>query len=314
MHFVRIFAVLLMLLYGCTAFAQFNKEATLVVKPELPDPDEPFTVLLDAYAIDLTGASITWTVDGEKVPGTENARKITLVGPEFGKTIVVGVSVSNSNRGAFSLKKSVTSNLIDLIVEADTHTPSFYRGRALPSAGANVRAVAVPLVSHDAASALTYRWELGTKVLLGGPVRGRNVVEVPVPQYSTDVLSVSAVDVNGVLKGKRSVILTPYEPEIVFYEENPLRGLIERAITDKLVLIGEQTTIYGEPYNMARSNTRENSYTWTINGSPTQTANANPRSITIEKNTTSGSARVQMRAVGGGAVPQFIEKFFSVTF
>lgn len=134
------------------------------------------------------------------------------------------------------------SGSVDLIVEAETYKPSFYRGRSEPTVGNNVRLIAVPL--GQAPENFTYQWSVANRAL---PETG------PVAFFSDLFndrirISVSVIDKNGVLFGHAEEIIQLSKPEVVFYEENVLRGHGSRAITDSHALIGDEGVIRAEPY------------------------------------------------------------------
>jgi hypothetical protein len=216
-------------------------QSTLKLDPSFPKPNSTVVVSLDAYTMDTTGATITWSVDGVEMQSARNSRSTSVLLGDVGKTVVVSATVRPLTGPSFTVTKKITPSAVDIIIETDTHIPPFYLGRALPSRNVTARIIAIPLVGGSASpEEFTYRWEHKGIVLLGGPVRGKYAIELPVSQYRGDILSVTVTDKNGDVVGGGVTYLDPVELELYFYEENPLRGLSERAMG--------RTIFYGEEY------------------------------------------------------------------
>ena len=131
---------------------------------------------------------------------------------------------------------------VDIMVEALTYKPSFYRGRAEPTVGNTVRLVAIPL--GQVPDTLTYNWRVGGQTLTSdGPIATFS------SQFSSDVtVSVTVTDSSGNLFALNEEIIRLSAPTVVFYEENILRGHGSKAITGTHTLIGDTGVIKAEPY------------------------------------------------------------------
>jgi len=131
---------------------------------------------------------------------------------------------------------------MDLVVEAETYTPHFYRGRAEPVAGAIMRLVALP---EDTTAVVKYRWQVGGKTIS----EDSQTIRVTAPSGVNEVVvDVSALDKNGNVAGRTTNYVPLSTPSLSFYEVNPLRGVSAIAITSNLTLIGDEVTVHSEPY------------------------------------------------------------------
>ncbi len=290
--------------------------ASLIVSPQFPNPHTPIKVSLDAYSLDTTGASIVWYIDGVEDTQFRDARDISLETKGLGEKTSIRVVLTRTNAPTISSSISVVPAVVDIILEANTYTPSFYRGKALPSAESVFRAVAVVNDNTSISdTAYTYTWSLGDTVLLGGPIRGKNILEETMPRYDNKPLSVQVVNQNGDVIGKKSILLRAASPELHFYEQNPLRGLSSREAQNPLTLIGEETTIYGEPYFInTQMNERDATFSWKINGAEANHDASSPNAITLRHVGGEGNARVGFSIVTKTRIPQFIEKTFQIFF
>lgn len=152
---------------------------------------------------------------------------------------------------------------VDIIVEGETYKPSFYTGRAEPTVGNVVRFVAVP--SGRMLQDFTYQWSVnGNGLAATGPVATFSDL------FSGKLrVSVNVIDKNGALWARKEETISLSKPQVVFYEENILRGHGSRAITDNHVLIGEEGVIRAEPYFIGlQADPASYRTAWKINGGP----------------------------------------------
>src|SRR5690606_4644161 len=125
---------------------------------------------------------------------------------------------------------------------ADTHTPSFYRGRAEPVSGQPIRLIAIP--SADiAVSELTYSWKIDGRTLPeSGPV-----VTVFGPLSSSFTVHVTASNQSRPV-AQKSEVISLSNPELLIYEMNALRGRSAVAVSDEYSLIGSEAEFLAVPY------------------------------------------------------------------
>lgn len=303
-----------------TAIAQFMPNSTqtisLVPSPQFPPPLSTVEVSLDSYSINTTGSRIIWFVDGVEMTENANARSISVATGPIGTKTSVRAVVQLGGASSLSTSLTIVPTEVDIILETDTYVPSFYKGRALPSSGVLVRAIAV-LHTRESVdpSTYTYTWSYNGSVLFGGPIRGKQVAEFTMPQYESDRLMVLVTNGKGEAVGRKVVVLSPADPELHFYEESPLRGMSRKAIRGDLLLIGDETTIRGEPYFMDMSpQDRSTTFEWSMDGSTIQNDSAIPNAITLRRTGGGGSAFLGLRILTGDTVPQYVEDGFTITF
>ncbi len=302
-----------------TASAQTKLEfsgASLKLEPAFPEPDTNVKVMLDAYTYDTAGAVIVWKIDGVQRPEFENERSITIPAGKLGDKTSVSATVLALDGSGFTLKKDITPVVLDIIVEAHTYVPPFYRGRALGSQKTDLRVTAIP---HNGVTLnpreLTFTWEHNESILFGGPMRGKQSVDITMPQYSGGYVKVSVMNDKRELVVEKRISLKAVKPEMHFYEEIPLRGLSEVAIKERMALIGEETTVHGEPYYLRRGVSAEDlTFKWSVNGEEIVNENSDPHIITLKKTGGSGSALITLRALTNDLIPQYVQNNFNLSF
>lgn len=142
----------------------------------------------------------------------------------------------------------VPSGLVDIVVEADTYTPTFYAGRAEPVPGGPVRLVAL-VRSGQAGNAdrLHYYWIVDGRVI-NSEDPSNPTIKLLAPNKKEFSVKVRVTTVEGAVVADTNEIVLLSEPMVVFYETNPLRGLNQTAISAILYVTGEEVTVETAPY------------------------------------------------------------------
>ncbi|NCN52718.1 hypothetical protein GW943_02835 [Candidatus Parcubacteria bacterium] len=293
----------------------FADEASLEVSPRTPAPFSTVTVSLNAYTLDTVGASIRWYIDGTESTNVRNERAITLIAKDLGEATVVRATLTLASGVPLTVSTTIVPTSIDLIIEADTLVPSFYKGRALPVSGAPLTLIAIP---HDGSNkgpgSYSYSWKLGEDILFGGSVMGKYRITTTMPQYSRPLV-VTVYDSTGKTVGSAAVNLEPVSPELYFYETNPLRGLSERAVNGSYTLIGDEVTMRAEPYFMtANIFSQSPLIAWTIDGREVATNETDSGSITLRREGGSGSANIGFRLSNQAQFLQHVTGSFNLSF
>lgn len=225
----------------------------------------------------------------------EHAILVVMLRISFLGFLVILVAVGSLVVTEKSLAQSspaAEGNRLDLIVEADTQVPIFYDGRALPSAGSAVRLIAIPNTSTDPSN-LIYHWTVDETVLYGGSVAGRNVATFVAPRNRSVLVRVEVFNQNGQSLAKQLSEITIASPELVFYEDNPLRGLSSNAIQSPHFLIAEETTVRAEPYYMGKNIPASDLLTeWKIDRNTIDNPSGDPQEITLRNEGGTGQFRV----------------------
>ena len=288
-----------------------SEVATLKANPSLPGPNTVTTISLDDYSLNTVGARISWSVNGVEVPSELNKRSIEVTTGKLGQKTTVKATIARPTGAPLSASITLTPVAVAIILEAQTYTPTFYTGRPLPSMDAPMRAIAVVQTGTPVSPATySYTWSLDTTVLGGGAIKGKHVLDFTMPRYDRKSLSVQVYDQNGILVGRSSVTLDAEEPELLFYEQSPLRGLQEKVIASPFPLLGDEVTLYGEPYYLHRVSDAD--YSWTIDGSEATPDTNTPNAITLQSLGTTGNANIDLEVVTRAKIPQFVSGGFNL--
>jgi len=286
--------------------------------PSSPEPGETVTLSLNAYTLNTIGATINWYIDGVIVPSVKNSRSITYVAGSLGETSTIRVVLTLPDQSQIDADISLTPSRLNLVVEGETLVPSFYKGRSVPSPGSNIRMIALPETgTSDTPESLTYTWSIDGKPLYGGATVGRNVVEFEAPLRKSIVVGVDVHNRQGQLIISRQVAVPTVEPEVYFYESNPLRGLSRNVLPDRYELIGQSADIRAEHYYLEPdilAPTANWLLEWRINGNVVDNPSHDPQMINFQKTPGSGSFSVGFHIRNLRQVLQGAEREFQIVF
>ena len=301
------------------SLAQFNdltSGVSLEVSPQYPQPGEVVTVRLNDYTLQGNATGITWLVDGVAEPTVANQRSVQLAASDIGQTTTVTAQLTTSAGGVVSANTTIAPSSVVLIVEPQTTAPNWYQGRALPSVGSQVRVVAIPQTRDELApEAYTYTWRLNNEVISGGAVQGQyqNVLTMPFGRSAN--LDVIVSNRAGTVVAQRSVVIPNQEPEVYFYELNPLRGMGRLALGDTVPLVGSEMTMRAEVFHMSTGVSESNMlYEWKVNGRTTENPSRDPQTITVQNGGGTGSFSVAFAMRSLQNLLQGAERTFNLVF
>jgi len=149
---------------------------------------------------------------------------------------------------------------VDIIVEPETYVPSFYKGKAEPTAGNPLRLIAVPSGLEE--TNLTYKWSINRNP----SINTSQNIRVTAPYAENMLVSLRVTNPEGTLLAERDEYVTLSSPEIIFYENNSLRGISRIAIGSEHNLIGKEVLISTEPYFIGDINSPNLSVNWEVDG------------------------------------------------
>ncbi len=267
--------------------------ASLTTAPRFPGPNEQVTVTLNDYQYQTTGATIDWYINDVLQPNLQNQRSITITTGELGDSTTVRSRSTLKNGQVIPASTTIRPAVVDLLVEANTLTPSFYPGRALPSPGSQVRVTAIPFTATNGSNPerFSYTWEVNGEVQDGGAVREKNYVVFRSDFGRSVQVSVSVFDNNNTLITKARTNVPITDPELHFYEVNPLRGLLPTALRDPHIMTGNELRLRAEPYYYDPTALQNNNtlIEWEINGSQVENTSDDPFEVTLRRQGETGS-------------------------
>lgn len=258
------------------------------LKPISPEPGDKVTATVNSYIPKVKGSNITWKLGGIEIPGSTNKNSVSFVASKDGTKQILTATFNTPEGGVVVAERVLVPRYLDIIIEPQTHVPSFYLGRSLPSAKSGLNAT---LLISDISSYKDYifTWRVGRIVVGGGSQRGINSISFDTTLDRYQTISVEIREVDGTLFAKKTISVPSVSPFIKFYEFNPLLGMSNRPIDKKISLISNVTTIHAEPYYLdSRVYNRPDIAEWTFNRESFANTSTNPYEITLKRNGATG--------------------------
>lgn len=300
----RVLLLLLCLgLFPSTLFAQgvgsLNNIADLAVSislsPAFPEPNEPVTARLENLLGPRAGAAITWQFDGETLPEVANERSIEVFSPGLRETSVVTAILTLPDGRVERVSATIAPIYLDIIVEPQTHVPSFYTGRPLPTTGSTVNVTALLFGVEGDPQDLIYTWRVNNQAINGGGVRGGFKSNFTMPLDFEVLLSVEVSSPTGQVLGRSSTLLINAEPELHFYEDHILYGLQPLSLRNRF-LSSNTINVVAAPYYLdSRVYNDPDVIEWEIDGQDIARPSGNPYQLTISTDGSVGSSRIGFR-------------------
>jgi hypothetical protein len=265
------------------AYAQVNviappgvdEQITIKTVPEKPQPNESVTVTVESYTSNINKAYIAWSINGvvkEEGPGKTS---FVFSTGKSGTVQTVNVTITTEDLRVISRSFTFAPAKVGLVVEADTYTPAFYKGKALFTPEASLKVVAFPEFVTDngykiPADNLVYTWRVDGEVIQSASGYGKAAFNFEgnlIPRPFT--VSVEVTAYNSPLTAVQVIQVRPVEPEILVYEDNLLYGAQrDVAFTSGIYLYGKETLLRAEPYYISANvaDSADLSYVWMLNG------------------------------------------------
>jgi hypothetical protein len=255
----------------------FEDAISLRVLPQIPQPGQYISVEVKSLSLNLDRATISWYTNGIKTQSAIGLKKINTQALSAGSSMVIRVVVTLDGR-SYEQTTTIITGSVDLIWQAKSYTPPFYRGKALfpyqaditVAAFANLIENGVRLNPKD----LIYSWKANGDVLKDSSGYGKDSVTIRGGVILRPIeVSVSVSSVSGKTVATAETSLTYTNPQVIFYENNPLYGaLYHQALEASINLKSQEIWLKAAPYFMSTSQLHKDadlSYEWSINNSQT---------------------------------------------
>ena len=325
-----ILASLVAVLLGGGAFfahAQFDATGAsnleLLPFPANPEPFSQVRIELHNFATDLNKASITWTQDGKVVARGTGVTDYVFKTGKRGAVTTINVTVVTISDGTLRGTLSINPSDVDLVWEADTTVPLLYKGKALPSSESTVKVVAFPHLVRSGkeipADKLTYTWKIDGKVQQKLSGFGKNILIYQKNLLRGDnAVSVEVSSLDNTTGSEKEIVVPEREPEIHFYENNALEGIIyDVALDGGFTLVDPEASLRAEPYyfSTADMNTANSSIEWSVNGEKVPASKVSPLDLVLRApKDTEGESRISLTLTNNKKIIQSKEASTVVTF
>jgi hypothetical protein len=273
---------------------------TISVTPQYPAPYSTATLSFLSTSLDLANATLNVSVGGKSFyQGSAQPVAVTLGKAGSAADIVATLSVGDRE---YTQSVSIRPQDVAIIAEPIASAPPLYPGKSAVPLEGDVRVVAVASLRGAGGAALSpnalsYAWTVDDTRIANSSGIGKTAIIVASPmQYRTRNVSVIVTSSDGSLVGGASLALTPANPSVRIYENDPLLGIrFDRALRGTFSITGSESTLYAAPFALPTTGGAP-LIRWFLNGGAAQTGN----SITLRPSGSGqGSASLSLTAGAG---------------
>lgn len=251
-------------------FGFSSEQFFLHTTPRNPNPNESVTVTLKSSAL-LPTTQVQWFVNGELKKEGVREQSIQVKTGGVGEATKIQVVVGSGENTA---TKTLVLNpgIVDILWEAQTYTPPFYRGKALPSSRTPLTLVAIPYLSGGekvfSNDSLIYNWyqNYGKRGALSGYGQQTATIQSDFADGER-LLKVVVVSPGGGPVAERKIEIPSFQPEILFYPLGDTGILTAHAMGNDVFLKQGLLKIVAKPFYFPFSSSVNNpgEYTWQVN-------------------------------------------------
>jgi len=227
----------------------------LTITPENPEPNTTVVASLNVYGMDINTIYTTWFLNDKVVLAGNGERLFSFNTGSVGTKNTLEVVGKMANGKTFSKKIALSPAKVDILYEAESYTPPFYKGKAKFPFQGSLRIVALPSFIDSngkkvSNSRLIFKWKNGNQILNNQSGYGKNILlyksDESLPKQTEITAEVSFPEES--LIAVKKILIEPTSPETVFYEENPEYGILfNKALSETFTIEKEEATISAIP-------------------------------------------------------------------
>lgn len=287
-----------------------SSELNVEIIPTYPRPNEMVFINLTLYTDDLNSADISWYQDGKAVLSGKGEVRYSFKNGSVGTETNIEIRIKLLSGVSFSKTFTLNPASVDLVWEANSYVPPFYKGKALHSRQGSLKLVAMPEFVKNGKRILPqnliYQWSNGVDVYQSQSGYGKSVVTLNGSllgkQENIEVLVTDPVN-NLVAQG--FIDISPIDPEIVFYQNDPYYGLIfDSAIAGSFDLKTNEVQILSAPFFFTKEGGGLLQYNWMLNGQTIPDLSGSRTAIFKKPENESGRSTISLRMENANRILQ----------
>lgn len=258
-------------------FPEFKDQLSSTITPENPGPNKDVKITVEVYSFDINSATVTWTKDGKVQSSGIGMKNFSFKTGASGVETKIQVTIDPRDRPVVTETYTFKPGETDILWQAQTYTPPFYKGKSLYTPEASVLLVAMPRSKNGSIrpQETVFNWIENYEKQADKSGVGKNtyLFEGPIilrPRkigVETYAPSVAAGDQKEIATAE--ITLAPLSSSAFIYEDNPALGtLFNRAIQGTLEISVPEMQVAVYPYFQSILNKNSGpEYTWVIDGS-----------------------------------------------
>lgn len=251
---------------------ELEEQVSIFVEPELPKPNEQVEIKVEAYGTDLTRAFITWKVNGITKKSGRGEQTFSLNSGTAGTKQTVLIQIQPFGGPLIQKTLVFEPQEVDMLWEARSYTPPFYKGKSLPGYMGTVKMVAIPQFKNGNVNISpinkTFRWSKNYELINESSGFNKNSLTISGDiLLKPETISVEVSDDN-LRKARKDTEINFFEPTLLAYENNPLYGILFNKSISDISLQNREISISAIPFffETESKKTSNMKFSWRVNG------------------------------------------------
>jgi len=245
----------------------YTSDFSINLSPKNPKANSVTKAGITSYTFDTNTAHITWSVNNKIIKQGAGKKSVEFKTGNIGSITTLSVFIITQDKQEIEKNIKIKIGEIDLLWQAMTYTPSFYKGRAKPLNESLIKIVAIPH-GLGARENLVYEWQRDYKNIPDASGSGKNSFTFTFSEiFNKETIKVKVSKPGENYFVEKQINIKAENPKILFYEEDPLLGIpFQKAIENTMSLAGKtETIIRAEPYFFKKNDLDSLSFNWLMN-------------------------------------------------
>ena len=297
-----------------------SNELNVAISPTYPSPNENVFVTLTLYTDDLNSADITWYQNGKNVLSGKGETKVNFKTGNIGEETKIEIKITLLSGVSFSKDFTLNPAGVDLVWEANSYVPPFYKGKALHSRQGVIKIVATPDFVKNGKRVLpqnlVYEWSNDVEVYQSQSGYGKNVIVLSGSILGkNESIEVLVTDPVNNLVARKFIDIVPVNPEIVFYENSPYYGhIFDSAITNSFNLKTGEVQVLAAPFYFTKNDSGLLKYEWQLNGQSVPNLFGSRTAVFKKPEDKTGRSTISLRVENANRILQQADGKLTINF
>ena len=273
-------------------------DVKITATPNDPEPNQEVKLELQSYSVDLDHSNISWSKDGKLVSASYGLKAFSFrTGNTNTKTEIITIITPFANSNKEVRVTSIFEPIeVELVWQANNYTPYWYKGKAQSTSEAEIVVSALVRMTNSKgeeipSDSLVYQWKVDSKNLNSFSGVGKNSITFRGGKRGeTNKVSVTVSNADNSLTTSAQTTIQINDPEIVFYEDRPLVGVVWQKALGAEAGIVDRMIIRAEPFFFSDKDKLH--FVWNLNGDQTKPDETNPSRIMLQTASKNISSRI----------------------
>jgi hypothetical protein len=272
--------------------------ASIKLSPELPPPHSEVRARLVSFAFDEDRAFIEWLLNGKRLGSGEGLKEVVFTVGSGGSVSILKVIASPQQGGAVEREVEIRPQVLDLLVEARSFIPPWYKGARVATPSSLVRVTALAHFVFEGRAlrpeTLIYAWQINDEIRGDLSGRGKQSLTFLAPPAARQTkISLTVSSPLKTLEAHTETMVNTDSPELLFYQRRPLEGLITSlALSSTAPPAGAELLVEAVPFFANVSSLGELQFLWEYGGEQVAPIPETPSVLAVREAPENGSAMI----------------------